>query len=50
MREVGFYWVQHDAGIFQPAFWNGDYWQLVGTTLHFNNYNFLSIEEQIIKQ
>ena len=49
MRECGHYWVNMEIGS-EIAYWNGIWWEMTGTELHFQDNNFTSIDEKQIKR
>jgi len=48
-RETGFYWVMQDFTIgWEIALWNGYYWLLFANTMHWQDNNFIEIDEHPI--
>lgn len=46
-RSIGFYWVESYPYQVEPAYWNGQYWFLVGCTYELKDFNMLYIGDKI---
>lgn len=46
-REIGFYWIEQSPDIYEPAYWNGKFWALLGTNDAFKDNNLLAMGDKI---
>ncbi len=47
-REPGFYWVKGAGAVrWEPAIWNGTYWVLYGSTIHFQDRHLSVVGDRI---
>ena len=49
MREPGFYWTRLKYHNYEPAEWTGSHWILIGSDDTFNDNEFTSIGDRIVK-